>query len=631
MPPFGALAYQICHAAKGPKTGNAASNAKRDGPEEQRLTAKFLEAIKNPNWRERQRSSSSSSTIDLAGPDSADLDNIRPWTGAGASPPPVDSGKVEPDNVNNRKISVSDRQFNVRRESNSMSSTSYDECDSRPEKSDGTSESEIFCSIIRLESLDTSSSGDLGPRIIEVVPCDATRANSLTQPLDGSGHAQKLATLQRLGPAKAPDRESDPTERYQFAPLYFIRKQGMEETLATSTTVDRKSSRTPVASSERGTEKKRPTSSRGTADDEPSCGARGDPQKTSLDAKNVAFRKMLEKLRKGPAAVQPPPIQPLRETRDSGFSTRSGSDAAVEEASVDTHDNINTLLSVPASTREKRVQRGLTASDSAVVDYGSKRAWRPQAERSEDSGVADVGGAKSHDLNPKAREFLSFVPDGHLSPEKAEEQHLLRPLLFTSDNSQDGGKDVLSGVGTGAETQSANSAAILPPMPLMYSLQVPQVTPWLEAANNALGWAAKIAAACPPRLDSHLKGPQPTPSWFGGGGGLTQPIGLVSAPQMAGSGLHSLPARLHCPMPPTQMPLIPGPATQLGPPARPMPVPKPKLPNAGDQQAYEAYIEQRKAMEPGYALECRLRQQRRAKRTSNFPATHSKSGSSSDA
>ncbi|KAH7149319.1 hypothetical protein B0J13DRAFT_551183 [Dactylonectria estremocensis] len=44
------------------------------------------------------------------------------------------------------------------------------------------------------------------------------------------------------------------------------------------------------------------------------------------------------------------------------------------------------------------------------------------------------------------------------------------------------------------------------------------------------------------------------------------------------------------------------------------PVPKPRIPDTKDQQAYEAYIEWRKATEPGYAIECKTRQQRRARR-----------------
>ena len=46
----------------------------------------------------------------------------------------------------------------------------------------------------------------------------------------------------------------------------------------------------------------------------------------------------------------------------------------------------------------------------------------------------------------------------------------------------------------------------------------------------------------------------------------------------------------------------------------PMPVKKPKIPNAAQQQAYEAYIEWRKANQPGYAEECKVRQARRVMR-----------------
>lgn len=51
-----------------------------------------------------------------------------------------------------------------------------------------------------------------------------------------------------------------------------------------------------------------------------------------------------------------------------------------------------------------------------------------------------------------------------------------------------------------------------------------------------------------------------------------------------------------------------------GPSLPPMPVRKPKVPNAAQQQAYEAYIEWRKANQPGYAEECKIRQARRVMR-----------------
>ncbi|KAJ0165409.1 hypothetical protein CTA2_11344 [Colletotrichum tanaceti] len=53
----------------------------------------------------------------------------------------------------------------------------------------------------------------------------------------------------------------------------------------------------------------------------------------------------------------------------------------------------------------------------------------------------------------------------------------------------------------------------------------------------------------------------------------------------------------------------------------PRPARKPRVPDALGQQSYEAYIEWRKANEPGYALECKARQAKRAFRT-NGPDPH---------
>ncbi|KAL0942457.1 uncharacterized protein CTRU02_200343 [Colletotrichum truncatum] len=58
----------------------------------------------------------------------------------------------------------------------------------------------------------------------------------------------------------------------------------------------------------------------------------------------------------------------------------------------------------------------------------------------------------------------------------------------------------------------------------------------------------------------------------------------------------------------------PAPSSNIGPP----PVQKPRMPDAMGQQNYEAYVEWRKANEPGYAYECKKRQARRAGRCNAF-------------
>ncbi|KAJ4265613.1 hypothetical protein NW762_004907 [Fusarium torreyae] len=66
-----------------------------------------------------------------------------------------------------------------------------------------------------------------------------------------------------------------------------------------------------------------------------------------------------------------------------------------------------------------------------------------------------------------------------------------------------------------------------------------------------------------------------------------------------------------------QMPYIPM-APQMGVggwrPARPPPVPKPTVPNAVQQQDYEQYIEQCKALDPEFAMKCKMRQRNRVQR-----------------
>lgn len=66
------------------------------------------------------------------------------------------------------------------------------------------------------------------------------------------------------------------------------------------------------------------------------------------------------------------------------------------------------------------------------------------------------------------------------------------------------------------------------------------------------------------------------------------------------------------------------PAGNHTPSSCPGPIPKPRVPDPRKQQEYEAWIEWRKANEPGYAMECKLRQQRRSQRNA---ASKSKSES----
>ncbi|KAK2019297.1 hypothetical protein LZ32DRAFT_643289 [Colletotrichum eremochloae] len=93
---------------------------------------------------------------------------------------------------------------------------------------------------------------------------------------------------------------------------------------------------------------------------------------------------------------------------------------------------------------------------------------------------------------------------------------------------------------------------------------------------------------------------------------------MADGPPMPGSGFTPHPnssfPQAQLPMPNQNNFFNPNTTPSSGPRIGPRPVRKPRVPDAFAQQNYEAYIEWRKANEPGYARECKERQVRRATR-----------------
>ncbi|CAH0024349.1 unnamed protein product [Clonostachys rhizophaga] len=132
------------------------------------------------------------------------------------------------------------------------------------------------------------------------------------------------------------------------------------------------------------------------------------------------------------------------------------------------------------------------------------------------------------------------------------------------------------------------------PLPTLHSQfpEQPMVKPTPQMYTNpAMVWSTPNSAPA-----QHV-GPMPV-------GPPIEPLN----PTLGSTTSFQKPATLH-PMNPPQGSQFPTNA-----PAQRHPVPKPRVPDPGNQQAYEAWIEWRKANEPGYAIECKLRQQRRAQR-----------------
>ncbi|KAL6906946.1 hypothetical protein GGI43DRAFT_247200 [Trichoderma evansii] len=247
------------------------------------------------------------------------------------------------------------------------------------------------------------------------------------------------------------------------------------------------------------------------------------------------------------------------------------------------------------------------------------------SNNSMDSAVFPNEPAKFKNFNPKAREFLSFA----LRRESSSEEGDVKPFQpFLAPFTQKEGRTNVTSLAELASLTDISSVQPPPPYGIM-------------------PFAAATGATDPLALDELMAGRLIPVSADNFGGSLQapalqlQPLSLVNPAmlqhqpilQPLSGNILGLPAsnlmntgfplttssvNPFVNMPSTQMPLMGG--APRPPQPQPHPVPKPRRPDPRDQQAYEAWIEWRKANQPGYAYECRMRQQRRAQRSSEEKA-----------
>ncbi|KAL7936968.1 hypothetical protein V8C35DRAFT_294329 [Trichoderma chlorosporum] len=273
--------------------------------------------------------------------------------------------------------------------------------------------------------------------------------------------------------------------------------------------------------------------------------------------------------------------------------------------------------------RKQRADGQKQASLETHTGHGARRSGISDNEKA--NRPVD-GSARYKNLNPKAREFLSFASNG-------------------SSNSDVGNMEPLQALTTEHFTHKSGQANDMPPAGLGLLN-----ASFLQQPSSSCGYgpfAATLDTGTQPMATNNLMTGRLVPVQVGTGPfgsqfptsalpvhtvpplpSLLPPVlrpqavmqsismmgnnamGMPLPPPMLNSAFHTTAAsNPYLNVPPCQMPLMTG-ASCL-----PQPVPKPRRPDPGDQQAYEAWIEWRKANEPGYALECRLRQQRRAQRS----------------
>ena len=267
----------------------------------------------------------------------------------------------------------------------------------------------------------------------------------------------------------------------------------------------------------------------------------------------------------------------------------------------------------------ERVPLGLGPEATA-----SPEQLAPKPREPKDSGIDMEIPTKERSLNPKAEEFRPPLKrTGSGFGVKVGRQDIQTPVAPPKLNGL--GRCVGSG-GNGAKPADIPQFPATPLLPLTPGLAslydgnlAPPPLSLAALLAQVYGTASPLPVLpmCSPTLPT-LKPGFSAPSPVAGFGGM---CGLHAAHPP-----HSCQHRhLGCPWTScsNRRPVVPvSPALKglprILPPALsqvpPGPMPKPRFPDARGQQAYEEWIEWRKANEPGYALECKARQARRAYR-----------------
>lgn len=643
------LAAQAPLANSLPRAAGSSPVTKRDGPEGQRTTSKLAEALKNPNWRDRGTDGGSFSSLNI----SADESRAAGLDGALSRPrgwPSSSSGSlyaVEPDNINNRKVSMADRLFNVRPPTNATPRETAS--DRTPGRHGGEAVAADLCRVMGQVSLDEFS-GCSGIFLLDV---SGRNGRGSADSLDG-GLSDISARMERGPVTIMPTRgrhsvarvcRPDVTVAHQGG--YACQRTGGSDGfrlssgsghrghhhslgMRTGLTSSSSSARTPDSSHHSNVGEAEVISQR-----QPEHGTTASPtmrdvvagghptacqeeSRAHLDAKNEAFQRMLERLKK-PAQTATLHAQAVR---DAGRTAVHGHAVAHGRSRLAQPDAGRNDVDAPNTRRE------LTVSDF-VVPYGRAKSSTHQTERSSDSATSTASSARNNSLNPKAREFLSFKQGLRPSPPRENQDSSQASGSLGLRGSQ---KDIARNSPGWTKVNLGAPKPVLTPEPLIrpYDRVAPNQNPNLNRVPDVRNLVPIQPAGLPyplvpgvnlstypPDAARLVEVPQVLPGLYAGTSVFASPNAGPNTYPATTPAYRSLPSRLQYPIWPVAPQLAANASNPVLPPvpvSRPVPVPKPHFPSVSGQQAYEAYIEQRKATEPGYAMECRQRQQRRAKR-----------------
>ncbi|UKZ92070.1 uncharacterized protein TrAFT101_007038 [Trichoderma asperellum] len=577
-----------------------------------------LHALKNPDWRNRPSDNSSSAANDSE-------HNIPEVVGAGEQRIGMDASPPTPRSAAQGKRETESQQFISSSQDGAAASNTlrYSQNDifaisSRMEQRMlKTLEEEKPAQYEVLKQLSLSSSIEHPLNLFEVAPLGSTPSYSTKtvvdiRPLRGSFEQRKQGASSNSQDEQltAALRAADATPLRVRAHVYQARgpytisderraRKGFSET---HEAYESQSNKTHTHTNERQLSKSdRPANDTGPA------------TKIEIE-RDEAFQRFLNKLGQNSKGFQRKRAQE-QSRMDSGYD--DGVKESLRESPVETSTQRHRAHG--ADLRKKPNSELLNNSHARGTETHHQKDG---SSNSADSGVFPNMSSKFRNFNPKAREFLSFALCTESSPEEGNMEPLQPfPALFTQ-------KDGQANVASLAELAPLTDiSSVQPPPPYGF---VP-----FAAANGATDpltlnnlMARRFIPVSADQFGGSLQAPaiplQPlslvTPAMFQPQPVLQAAPGNImgfQAPNLMNTAfpLTTSSANAYFNMPSGQMSLM-GAAPPHPPQPQPHPVPKPRRPDPRDQQAYEAWIEWRKANQPGYAYECRLRQQRRAQRSS---------------
>ncbi|KAK4076180.1 hypothetical protein Trihar35433_2740 [Trichoderma harzianum] len=328
--------------------------------------------------------------------------------------------------------------------------------------------------------------------------------------------------------------------------------------------------------------------------------------------KDQAFQKFLKKL-----------AQKNRDLPSEKLQGRDRVDSGYEDGSKEEQSGGSTETCVLRYRTHRANERQQVSSEI----FANHRTRASENSHKEDSSLPAEQSTRFKSLNPKAREFLSFVSNRSSNSED-DNMEPLQPFAPEPFASKSDHVNAMYLAGLGLPNVSSLQQQPPPPayglVPLATapdtvadSLTLNNLMPGrlipVQMGTDQLGGQFPTSALpmptvppLPSLLPTVFRPETVLPSVSMMGNSM---LGIPTVPSMLNTTFPLAPGSNPFNMPSSQMPLMTG--TRCP----PQPVPKPRRPDPGDQQAYEAWIEWRKANEPGYALECRLRQQRRAQRS----------------